>query len=363
MLLLKELTRAVFAVLLAAVVVRPATHYYPAGRFGSALNAQFGVLSIAERAEYSQPPFSVECWVRLRTSRRPNILVSNERREAPRHWEIFTFSDNGYFSAYLPGYTPAITIAERDIVDNHWHYVAMTFDGDTVRLFVDGSAVAAQHVRRGDRTGENGGGLWIGRAVTAEPDPGTYSDPPGCSGLIDEVRISRGLRAVTTVPSSPAKADAETLGLWNMDAGTDQGVPDLSANHNAGRMIRRWSLDDYERQDYHAGSPPMAAPPTPIVLQARAVHHALPPAGLSLDGDWQMVEEGEEQQRLAGNRRAEGRHSATSFRAAGLGAGWRVANGRAGPRPGSLDGFLAGRYSGAGAGQCTRRPHRSRENT
>ena len=284
--------------LLAAVAVRPATHYYSAGRFGSALNAQFGVLSIAERAEYSQPPFSVECWVRLRTSRRPNILVSNERREAPRHWEIFTFSDNGYFSAYLPGYTPAITIAERDIVDNHWHYVAMTFDGDTVRLFVDGSAVAAQHVRRGDRTGENGGGLWIGRAVTAEPDPGTYSDPPGCSGLIDEVRISRGLRAVTTVPSSPAKADAETLGLWNMDAGTGQGVPDLSSNGGAARIVPRLALDDYERQSYHAGASPMSVSPETVELKDGTAQHPSAPLVLALDGEWQMAEQGLDQDRL-----------------------------------------------------------------
>ncbi len=191
---MRAVIRAFIVTLLTGISAWPVTHYYSAGRFGTALNAQFGVLSIAERPDYSQPPFTVDCWVKLRSDRQPNILVSSERREAPRHWEIFTFSGSGYFSAYLPGYTPAFTIADRNIVDNQWHYVAMTFDAATVRLFIDGTAVATQGVRRADRKGENGGGLWIGRAVTAAPETGPYSDPPGCSGLIDEVRISRGLR-------------------------------------------------------------------------------------------------------------------------------------------------------------------------
>lgn len=297
---MRAVTRAFLTTLLVGLPIWPATHYYSAGRFGRALNAQFGVLSIPDRPDYSQPPFTVDCWVRLRSSRQPNILVSSERREAPGHWEIFTFSGSGYFSAYLPGYTPALTIAERDIVDNQWHYVAMTFDGGTVRLFIDGEAVATQGVRRADRKGENCGGLWIGRAVTAAPETGVYSDPPACSGLIDEVRISRGLRLVSAIPESASKPDADTLGLWNMDAGTAEGVPDLSANASSARIVQRLALDDYERQSHPAGASPMSGSPATVELRAGMAQHPPAPAVLSLDGEWQMAEAGQERDRLTG---------------------------------------------------------------
>ena len=43
-----------------------ATPYYAEGKFGHALNSQFGTLAAAYRPGYAQPPFTVECWVKLR---------------------------------------------------------------------------------------------------------------------------------------------------------------------------------------------------------------------------------------------------------------------------------------------------------
>jgi len=297
---MRAVTQAFFVVVLASLPVRPATHYFSEGRFGQALNAQFGVLSVPGRPEYSEPPFTVDCWIKLRSSRQPNILVSSERREAPRHWEIFTSSGTGYFSAYLPGYTPALTIAKRDIVDNQWHYVSMAFDGRSVRLLIDGAETATQSVRRTDRRGEDGGGFWIGRAVTLARETGVYSDPPGCAGLIDEVRISKGLRAASPIPESASKADATTLGLWNMDSGTAESVPDLSSAASTAHIVRRLALDDYERQSYEAGASPMAGAPVTVELHPGRAPHP-PDRVLSLDGEWQMAEAGQESDRLTGN--------------------------------------------------------------
>ena len=91
------------------------------------------------------------------------------------------------------------------------------------------TAVATQGVRRADRKGENGGGLWIGRAVTAAPETGPVLGP---SRLLGPHRrgayFAEGCAPCRHIPGSASKPDAETLGLWNMDAGTAQGVPDLS---------------------------------------------------------------------------------------------------------------------------------------
>ena len=56
----------------------------------------------------------------------------------------------------------------------------------------------------------------------------------GCDGLIDDVRISRGVREITALPDHPLSKDDQTIGLWNFD--------DLSAA--ASTEIDHWSVED-----------------------------------------------------------------------------------------------------------------------
>lgn len=298
---MKVLNACVILVAFMSAPAFAATHYYAEGKFGRALNAQFGTLAAESRPSYSQVPLTVECWVKLRSAQQPNVLVSNEPRESSTHWEILTFSGSGNLGTALPGYTPELTVSQRGIVDGGWHYVAMEFDGTTVRLFVDGTEVAHQQVKRANRQLESGSGLLIGRASTRALESGHHSDPAGCSGLIDGVRISKGLRDVSTLPKAPLTADHETLGLWNMDSGTDKEVPDLSASANPARIVRRLALDDYERDGFRAGAPPMASQPLVVALSGAAAVHPPEPTSLSLDGEWKMVEAGDDAQRLSGS--------------------------------------------------------------
>ena len=39
----------------------------------------------------------------------------------------------------------------------------------------------------------------------------------GCDGLIDEVRISKGLRKIEAVPRAHLADDEKTVGLWHFD--------------------------------------------------------------------------------------------------------------------------------------------------
>jgi beta-mannosidase len=281
-----------------------ASHYYSEGKFGQALNTQFGILRISPRAEYSAAPFTVESWVKLRTGREPNILISNAFREASDHWELLTLGigpfaiRSGHFSAYIPGYTPSYIVSERDITDDRWHYVAMTFDSREVRLFVDGAEVAHQLVLPVYRKSVSGGGLEIGRASTSGPEDLQSSDPAGCYGLIDEVRISKGIRTVALIPDVPFQADSTTIGLWNMESGSESGVRDISSGRNDARLLRRLGFDDFEREGYKAGPTPFDGPSTAISLKSgNAVYPEAMPI-VSLDGEWQMAEEGDGQQRL-----------------------------------------------------------------
>ena len=80
-----------------------------------------------------------------------------------------------------------------DITDGQWHYVAMTFDGSRVRLYVDARLVKDVAVTR-QRTGGPIGRLYVG------------SYPPGkigCDGVVDEVRISKIVRKIEHAPETP----------------------------------------------------------------------------------------------------------------------------------------------------------------
>src|SRR6185503_18438693 len=103
----------------------------------------------------------IECGARLNAKDRFNILVANQTKESSDHWELYTYAGSGVFSAYLPGFEPAEIQSAVDIPDAKWHYVAMTFDGAQVQLFVDAKPVKQVEVKR-VKTGDAAGSLWFG---------------------------------------------------------------------------------------------------------------------------------------------------------------------------------------------------------
>jgi hypothetical protein len=177
------------------------------GRFGRALNARATRLTAKSKAAFQSPPFTVECWAKANSAAGFNVFVANNLKSAADHWEVYTFAGSGDFTAYLPGYSPD-TIRSGDIItDGKWRYLAMQFDGKTVRLFVDAKLVKEQAVKRIKPAGQPGS-LYIG---------GYSPQNIGCDGAVDELRISTGLREIKRVPTAAFTADQRTVGLWRFD--------------------------------------------------------------------------------------------------------------------------------------------------
>ncbi len=199
------------------------------GKFNQALNGKAGGAFVAGKDEFRQFPITVECWTRLADKSSYNILAANEQKSSGTHWEIFSMAGSGNFTAYLPGFTPDHCNSGAMLCDNQWHHVAMLLELDRVRLIVDGKQVADQpHKRTGKAT--EAGGLAIGSLVDRAI---------GCSGTVDEVRISKGIRPVTGVPDKPFVADETTIGLWHFDDLLDQKRFD-----DASRLKNAASLGD-----------------------------------------------------------------------------------------------------------------------
>ena len=111
------------------------------GPFGQALDARRGHAETPSKPLFHKPPFTVECWGRLFSKGSFNILAANNRKESPDHWELYTYAGTGVLSAYFPGFTPSEIKSAVDVIDGAWHYLAISFDGERVKLYVDAKLV------------------------------------------------------------------------------------------------------------------------------------------------------------------------------------------------------------------------------
>ena len=177
------------------------------GKFGQALNTKVNTASLPSRKSLHEPPVTVECFAKLNSKTGFNVLVANNLKTSSAHWEIYSFAGAGDFSAYLPGYKPNTVRSGVNITDGKFHYLAMQFNGKQLRLFVDAKLVKEETLTKQAGTAEISK-LYLG---------GYPPQKIGCDGVLDEVRISQGIRSIEYIPEGPLLADETTLGLWRFD--------------------------------------------------------------------------------------------------------------------------------------------------
>jgi sugar phosphate isomerase/epimerase len=178
--------------------------------FGKALS---GGMVVEGKPEYRQQPITIEVRAKLNSRDNFNILVASDPKASSEHWELYSYVGSGVFSVFQPGRGGEIR-SDVNICDGHWHYLAAILEPNRVRLYVNGKLVKdapAQPVAGTPRPE----GLAFGRLVEGGI---------GCDGLVDEVRISKGARAIGGTPGEPLQRDDQTIGLWNFDD-LPAGVP------------------------------------------------------------------------------------------------------------------------------------------
>ncbi len=173
--------------------------------FGKALS---GGLSLAGNPDYHALPFTIECRAKLDRKERFNILVACNPKKADTHWELYTLAKRGTLALYMPGRGGDYR-SEIDICDGEWHDLVASVDEAQVKLWVDGKLVLERRTGQLPEIVRHAGveSYAVGRLVE-----GTI----GCDGLIDDVRISRGVLE-PQLSDSPREREGSTLGLWNFD--------------------------------------------------------------------------------------------------------------------------------------------------
>jgi len=112
-----------------------------------------------------------------------------------------------------------------EVLIGTWHHVAGTFDGTTLRVFVDGAEVASNPIASMSAE-DYDGPVSIGAA--------SYTEMFFFDGAIDEMHVSNIARYTASFPRpvTPFVADGDTVALWHMDEGSGQLVADFNRNHD-----------------------------------------------------------------------------------------------------------------------------------
>jgi hypothetical protein len=112
--------------------------------------------------------------------------------------------------------------------DGEWHHVAFSWDGSTLRGYIDGEFKSS--TGQSASQNNNGNNLFLGRRDTSEP----------LTGFMDEFRISNVARYTTessfAIPTSDFSDDGNTLVLLHLNDGQGTDVIDSSSHENDGQL-------------------------------------------------------------------------------------------------------------------------------
>ena len=170
--------------------------------FGEALKGSYFEL---ENEPYRTLPISIECRAKLNGKQGFNILVASDAKSSATHWELYTHAGRGSLALYMPGRGGDFD-SKVDVCDGQWHDFLASIDDKSVILWIDGKQVFEKPVQplKGTPTA---GGIGFGRLAEGGI---------GCDGLIDDVRLSRGVMKPRKGNAPRLRMD-NTLGLWDFD--------------------------------------------------------------------------------------------------------------------------------------------------
>ena len=191
----------------------------------------------AEALSISTDGLTVEAWVYFDVLKGNCMTVVRKGTSESASFEYWLHKNWAPEDSLYWGSWPAWTVVDFDALSPQvWHHYAGVYDPDSgeARIYLDGQ----------ERTTE---------ALTSPVEPGTEALrigidwDLGCAmeGVIDEVRISRGVRySGAFSPEVVLAADADTLALYHLDAYTGDVAYDHSGNGHHGEIFgAQWTTE------------------------------------------------------------------------------------------------------------------------
>jgi hypothetical protein len=210
----------------------------PPAQLGSADQANNGVLVLDgkgclkitdQQIKLPDGPITLECWLRGDNfSGRRGLVTKTEMSD----YGLFCSDGEIDFSVLLGDRYASASSTGAVLQPGTWHHVAGVFDGQQVRIYVDGKLVAMQAGSGRRRTNELP--LFIGADTNKNGRPTSYF-----AGSIDEVRLSKVARYVGDSFDPPAKhaPDDDTILLIPCDRDFGPWTIDRSKQHSHPRRV------------------------------------------------------------------------------------------------------------------------------
>lgn len=173
----------------------------------------------------SNEPFTIMAWVNMRNPQTSTFLGKGLTGSS---WE-YSFRIGGSsgltpnFVYWNTGASPAIVVvSNQDLTPQEWHHLAVTFNGFTTKLFLDGTLTATQDGVTGTFQNRSNT-LNLGSSYFVSGAAGYFP------GLIDEVKIynydlTEGQIGIEASQSKPT-VTFEPLGSWSLDETTGINAP------------------------------------------------------------------------------------------------------------------------------------------
>ena len=193
------------------------------GKFGKALqcNPQ-SFQRLPHKAEWESPTLSLTAWIK------PQTFLSHASQKLWIVSKNGSETDDGFFGLGLQNNKPvaslnigdkhhnihSVTAGKIELPPEEWCHLALTYDSQTLRLYVNGNEAATKSVKK-TRTNTIGS---FGFGCSANG-----SDPNAFVGKLDEVRLFK--RALTpgeihaqfTATKLPTSPPADQIAYWNFD--------------------------------------------------------------------------------------------------------------------------------------------------
>lgn len=193
------------------------------GTKGTCLRVESEALALPQGA------LTVEAWIRNDDRAGRRTIVSKAQSS---EFGLWCNDGKPHFSVRLGKAYVSATAPSELGGEAQWHHVAGVFDGQELRLYVDGTLVATKKGEGARAT--NAHPLYVGANPTGKGEPESFF-----AGALDEVRISTVARytGAKIEPSLRHAADADTALLLHFDVDAGPWTPDASPHAAHARRL------------------------------------------------------------------------------------------------------------------------------
>ena len=199
---------------------------------------------------FTSENFSIDFWINPTSLSNTVILLGNGSWNADGYYLVLSGTGQLLFRTHQSGTHQDTSTTASVIEENKWQHVAITRDGSTINIYVDGIDVTYNHGSHTNPTSSNGN-LVIG---TYED----YKDPYYYKGHLDEFRISNTARTATEIKETYEKAfskkstyykseiidltNASTINSLSWETTTEKTSTEETVKDSA-NLVAQWKLN------------------------------------------------------------------------------------------------------------------------